>query len=211
MSQNQKPAFTKEQKQLAAKKFRRWLEIDGRSVRAICLLLDIRRPQKLYDFVNGGVASAATVLKVLRLIGLPPGALVQPHTGRRLRARMVRPRRFPVEISYTEEQLALLGDLVDVLQAAKAMKKPAQLRAQFKQIGQLVGTYLAARYQSVKFIVNIDGKKVFHSEMPTVYPNKLVPMNIMLPEGAKKMDLIVDPCGDNVADHSFWAYPYFSC
>lgn len=69
---------------------------------------------------------------------------------------------------------------------------------------------LSTGYQSVKFLVNIDGKKVFTSEMPTAYPNKLVPVNVMLPEGAKKIELIVDPCGDNVADHSFWAYPYFA-
>lgn len=69
---------------------------------------------------------------------------------------------------------------------------------------------LSTGYQSVKFFVSVDGKKVFSSDMPTAYPNKLVPVNVMLPEGAKKMELVVDPCGDNVADHSVWAYPYFA-
>ncbi len=64
--------------------------------------------------------------------------------------------------------------------------------------------------QSVKFIVNIDGKPVFTSKMPDAYPGSRAPINVMIPDGAKKIELIVDPCGDNNADHSLWAYPYFS-
>ena len=64
------------------------------------------------------------------------------------------------------------------------------------------------RYQSVKFSVVLDGKSVFTSNNPSEYDQKLVPINIMIPEGTKRMELIVDPCGDNVADHAVWAYPY---
>ena len=64
--------------------------------------------------------------------------------------------------------------------------------------------------QSVKFIVNVDGKMLFTSKVLESYSDKRAPINVMIPEGAKKIELVVDPCGDNNADHSLWAFPYFS-
>jgi len=87
--------------------------------------------------------------------------------------------------------------------SASTFDIPASSR-QFTAYGMSTG------YQSMKFIVNIDGKTVFTSGQPPSYPNSLVPVNIMIPEGAKRIELIVDPCGDNTADHSLWAYPYFA-
>lgn len=69
---------------------------------------------------------------------------------------------------------------------------------------------LSLEYQSVKFSVAVDGKSVFLSKTPDTYAKNLVPINITIPEGTKRLELTVDPCGDNVADHSVWAYPYFS-
>ena len=46
---------------------------------------------------------------------------------------------------------------------------------------------MSTGYQSIKFIVNIDGKTVFTSGQPPSYPNSLVPLNIMIPEGAKRI------------------------
>lgn len=75
---------------------------------------------------------------------------------------------------------------------------------------QFTAYALSTGYQSVKFSVVLDGKSVFTSNNPSAYEQKMVPINIMIPEGTKRMELIVDPCGDNVADHSLWAFPYFS-
>ena len=49
-------------------------------------------------------------------------------------------------------------------------------------------------------MVSLDGKSVFTSNNPTAYEQKLVPVNILIPEGTKRIELIVDSCGDNVAD-----------
>ena len=57
--------------------------------------------------------------------------------------------------------------------------------------------------------VKIDGVSVFKSRALLVYESKEFYSKILLPDGAKEIQLIVDSIGDAHADHAIWAYPNF--
>lgn len=63
--------------------------------------------------------------------------------------------------------------------------------------------------KSWKYLIEIDGKRVFESKELSTYPNGEVPIDIALPEGSKSIALITDPCGSSNSDHSMWGYPVF--
>jgi hypothetical protein len=54
----------------------------------------------------------------------------------------------------------------------------------------------------VKFLVRVDGKLLFESPKAGI-----VPISVRLPRDAKRLELLVDDCGNNWEDKSFWCYP----
>ncbi len=61
-----------------------------------------------------------------------------------------------------------------------------------------------------KFIVKADDKVLFESKALNTYPNREVPMDLPLPKGAKKLELITSPTVDSTTwAHALWAYPTF--
>jgi len=72
---------------------------------------------------------------------------------------------------------------------------------------QFTAYALSQSSQAVRFIVMIDGKEKFAQEPG----GKNIPVNVMIPEGAKRIQIIVNTVGSsNNAAHSLWAYPYFA-
>jgi hypothetical protein len=59
------------------------------------------------------------------------------------------------------------------------------------------------------FEVLVDGKSLFKSEALKSYPGYQVPISIILPEGAERIELKTDSLGNGFADHSIWAHPFF--
>ena len=62
------------------------------------------------------------------------------------------------------------------------------------------------RSMTVKFRVFVDGRGVYESPVAGI-----VPIRVPLPDGAKRLDLIVDDFDGNGGDVSFWCYPRFHC
>lgn len=62
----------------------------------------------------------------------------------------------------------------------------------------------AAKSQSVKFIVKVDGKPLFDVERKAI-----APVVVEIPEGAKVLELICEDLGDSNYDHSSWCFPAF--
>lgn len=58
--------------------------------------------------------------------------------------------------------------------------------------------------RTVKYLINIDGKKVYESGVTDI---DLIKVDI--PDGAAVLELVVDPAGENRFDHSYWCYPRF--
>jgi len=72
---------------------------------------------------------------------------------------------------------------------------------------QFTSYALSQSSQNVRFIVIIDGKEKFSQEPG----GKPIPVNVMIPDGAKRIQLIVNTVGSsNNAAHSLWAFPYFA-
>jgi hypothetical protein len=69
---------------------------------------------------------------------------------------------------------------------------------QFTAIGYNV------RSLTVKFRVFVDGQGMYES-----LPAGIVPIRVPLPDGATRLDLIIDEFDGNNTDHSFWCYPRF--
>ena len=59
------------------------------------------------------------------------------------------------------------------------------------------------------YVVKIDGKEAFRSKPLETYETYEVPINVAIPAGSKKIELIIDDMGNNYADHSIWALPKF--
>lgn len=59
------------------------------------------------------------------------------------------------------------------------------------------------------YIVTIDGKELFHSKALLDYPNLECPIEVDVPPGAKRIELIVDDLRNNFGDHAIWAEPTF--
>ena len=59
------------------------------------------------------------------------------------------------------------------------------------------------------YSVKIDRKIVFESRSLQTYPNKQVPIEIVIPKGSRKIELIISEMNDRTADHSVWAKPRF--
>ncbi len=59
------------------------------------------------------------------------------------------------------------------------------------------------------YTVKIDRKVVFESRSLQSYSNKQVPIEVAIPKGAKRMELITDEMKDAYSDHSIWAKPRF--
>lgn len=57
---------------------------------------------------------------------------------------------------------------------------------------------------TTRFVVFVDDEPAFASPVAGV-----APIRIPIPAGARKLDLIVDPVGDNTSDWAFWCYPRF--
>jgi hypothetical protein len=57
---------------------------------------------------------------------------------------------------------------------------------------------------TVRFRVFADGRQLLTSRQAGI-----VPIRVHLPEGAKRLDLVVDPMDSGIADHSYWCYPRF--
>jgi len=58
--------------------------------------------------------------------------------------------------------------------------------------------------QSTRFQVWIDSKQVYGSGA-----TGFIPIQVDIPDKAAVLELVVDPIGDNLADHSYWCYPRF--
>ena len=58
--------------------------------------------------------------------------------------------------------------------------------------------------RTVKYLINIDGKKVYESGVTDI---DLIKVDI--PDGAAVLELVVDPAGHLGFDHSYWCYPRF--
>jgi formylglycine-generating enzyme len=61
---------------------------------------------------------------------------------------------------------------------------------------------------SWKYRVFIDDKPVFDSPPLHEFP-KGIPIDVVVPSGAKRLSITVDDFGDSYGDHSLLAYPYF--
>ncbi len=59
------------------------------------------------------------------------------------------------------------------------------------------------------YIVKVDRKVIFESRSLQSYQNKQVPIEVAIPKGSKRMELIVSEMKDGYADHSIWAKPRF--
>lgn len=59
------------------------------------------------------------------------------------------------------------------------------------------------------YSVKIDRKVVFESRSLQSYANKQVPIEVAIPKGAKKIELLVSEMKDAWQDHSIWAKPRF--
>ncbi len=62
---------------------------------------------------------------------------------------------------------------------------------------------------SWRYIVLIDGKRVYRSRPLNSYAGREVQISVGIPPGSKTIELWVDPMGDNHWDHSVWALPRF--
>jgi len=62
---------------------------------------------------------------------------------------------------------------------------------------------------SFKYIILIDGNKVYESKPLSSYPNHEVSIKIRIPLQSNEIQLKIDDLGNKDADHSIWAYPRF--
>lgn len=146
------PTFTKQQKLRAAQKFKRWLLLKGMKANATRPLLGIGRAQKLYDFINHGVASRETIQKVLDLMGVSAASLA-PTKRRgpvRVRRRKVRARAYPVVVYFTPQEFALLGRYITTLRAADEARPVKLTRTDYVRVGKPVVHQLAVRFRDAK-------------------------------------------------------------
>jgi hypothetical protein len=60
-----------------------------------------------------------------------------------------------------------------------------------------------------RYIVKVDGKKLFVSRALKEFKDLKVPINVSFPVGSKVIELITDPMNDGRSDHSAWASPVF--
>lgn len=54
----------------------------------------------------------------------------------------------------------------------------------------------------------IDGELKFRSPPLNSFSDRQVPIDVGIPEGARRLTLVIDDEGDNQRDHSIWAEPY---
>lgn len=57
--------------------------------------------------------------------------------------------------------------------------------------------------------VLMDGKKVYESEPLMAYERRQIPIQVVIPKGAKRITLKINELGHNACDWSYWAEPYF--
>jgi len=62
---------------------------------------------------------------------------------------------------------------------------------------------------SWRYIILIDGKRAYQSKALSAYNNRTLRISVAIPPGAKRMELWIDPMGENFFDHSIWALPEF--
>ena len=58
-----------------------------------------------------------------------------------------------------------------------------------------------------KYVVMVDGKKLYESKSLTDYKGMEVEISVPLPPGAKELQLKVDPLADFLTDWAIWANP----
>jgi len=61
-----------------------------------------------------------------------------------------------------------------------------------------------------KYLVFVDGKKIYESKSLTDYKELEVEISVQLSPGAREIQLKVDPLTDYIADWAIWAYPKFA-
>ena len=73
-----------------------------------------------------------------------------------------------------------------------------------------IGGRLPGTSSSFKFIVEIDGSRVFESKPLSEYEKRQVEVNVEIPPESFRIELRIDELGNINNDHSLWAYPRFS-
>jgi len=70
-----------------------------------------------------------------------------------------------------------------------------------------VGISMARK--EIVFVVEVDGKELFRSERLDKYPDGVAKVSVVLPAGAKEIQLITEDVGGKDGKHSIWCWPCF--